>query len=122
VLLNVRKSQALALGTWDPTRSVLGFIYSGVITILGFQMKNKTETSRRDSWSRVTARVKMQAGEAYHRDLGLSHRILYAYLLAKIWHTAQIFPIPQQCAQQIVAAVVRYIWRVSIFRVPVSTL
>jgi hypothetical protein len=87
-------------------------------------MTNKTETSRRASWSRVTARVKMHASGAYHRDLGPSHRILYANanLLAKIWHAAQLFPIPQQCAQQIVAAVVWYIWRGSIFRVPVSTL
>jgi hypothetical protein len=53
-----------------------------------------------------------------------SQRILYAhaYLLAKIWYTAQIFPIPKSFTQQIVAAIVWYIWRDSIFRVPVSTL
>jgi hypothetical protein len=87
-------------------------------------MTNKTDTSRRASWARVTVRVKMPNSEPYHRDLGLSHRIQYAqaYLLAKIWHTAQIFPIPQQCAQQIVTVVVWYVWRGSIFRVPVSTL
>jgi hypothetical protein len=98
--------------------------YTEVVTILGFHMASETETSRRISWSRVTASVKKQASEAYQRDLGLSQRILYAhaYLLAKIWHTAQIFPTPKSCAQQIVAAIVWYTWRGSIFRVPVSTL
>jgi hypothetical protein len=63
-LLNVRKSQALAAGAWDPKRIVLGIPYSEVIKILGFQTTNKTESSRRASWSRVTARVKRQASEA----------------------------------------------------------
>jgi hypothetical protein len=71
-LLNVRKSQALAVGTWDPERSVLVSPYSEVIKILGFQL-NKTEISRRASWSRVTAKVKTHASEAYHRD----NRIAY---------------------------------------------
>jgi hypothetical protein len=102
----------------------MGIPYSEVVTILGFQMASETETSRRISWPRVTASVKKQASEVYQRDLGLSRRILYAhaYLLAKIWHTAQIFPNPKSCAQQIVAAIVWYIWRGSTFRVPVSTL
>jgi hypothetical protein len=59
-LLNARTSQALAVGIWEPTRSVLGIPYSEVITILGFQMTNKTEALRRASWSRVTARVKLK--------------------------------------------------------------
>jgi hypothetical protein len=66
--LNVRKSQALAVGTWDLTRSMMGIPCSEVVTILGFQMASETETSRRISWSRVTASVKKQASEAYQRD------------------------------------------------------
>jgi hypothetical protein len=90
---------------------VIGTHYSEVVTILGFQMARETETSRRKSLSRVTVSVKKQASEAYQRDLGMSQRIpnAHAYLLAKIWHTAQIFPIPKSCAQQIVVAVVWYI-------------
>jgi hypothetical protein len=86
----------------------MGIPYSEVVTILGFQMASEKETPRRISWARVTASVKKQASEAYQWDLGLSQCILYAhaYLLAKIWHTAQMFPIPKSCAQQIVAAIV----------------
>jgi hypothetical protein len=94
-LLNVRKSQALAVGNWDSTRSVLGIPYIEIIKILGFQMTNNTDTSRRACWSSVTGKVMLHAREAYHRELEMSHRILYAhaYILAKIWHIAQIFPI-----------------------------
>jgi hypothetical protein len=56
--LNVRKSQALAVGTSDLTRSVMGIPYSEVVTILGFQMASETKISRRINWSRVTASVK----------------------------------------------------------------
>jgi hypothetical protein len=79
VRLNVRKSQALAVGTWDITRSVMGIPYSEVVTILGFQMASEIETSRTISWSKVTASVKKQASEAYQRELGLSQRILYSH-------------------------------------------
>jgi hypothetical protein len=56
--------------------------------------------------------------------VSLSHRIFYvqANLLATIRHTALIFPIPHQCAQQIIVVVVWYIWRGSIIRVIMSTL
>jgi len=44
------------------------------------------------------------------------------YLLAKIWHIAQVFPITKEHARQIGTAISWYIWRGSIFRVPLSTL
>jgi GTP cyclohydrolase FolE2 len=62
--LNFRKSQALPVGTWDLTRSVMGIPYSVVVTILGFEMASETETSRGISWSRLTASVKEHASEA----------------------------------------------------------
>jgi hypothetical protein len=40
--LNVRRSQALAVGTWALTRSGMGISYSELVTILGFQMANET--------------------------------------------------------------------------------
>jgi hypothetical protein len=42
--------------------------------------------------------------------------------MAKLWHTAQIYPAPTECVQQIVAAVAWFIWQGAIFRVPISTL
>jgi hypothetical protein len=45
-LLNVGKSEALAVGTLDTTRSVLRIPYGKVIKILGFQMTNKTTLTK----------------------------------------------------------------------------
>jgi len=43
-------------------------------------------------------------------------------LLAKIWHIAQIFPISKEHVRQLATAIVWFIWKGTIFRVPISTL
>jgi len=48
--------------------------------------------------------------------------IRHDYLLAKIWHTAQIVPITAEGVRQLNCTTAWYIWRGEIFRVPLSTL
>jgi hypothetical protein len=93
--LNISKSHAMAVGSWDPSTGVMGITYSESVKILGFPMTRKTNISQRHSWEKVTAQVKRKTKGTYYKDLGLEQRIqyVYLYLLAKIWHTAQIFPI-----------------------------
>ena len=104
--------------------TVLDIEYYTHFRILGDAFWSSTEQSMNDSWTRMTGRVRMQAKNAYTRDLFLAHRVRYihTYLLAKIWYTAQIVPAPSIYVQQITTAVTRYIWKGAIFRVPVSTL
>jgi len=45
-----------------------------------------------------------------------------AYLLAKKWHSAQVFPVPTTCTLQLTTAIAWYIWKGATFRVPISTL
>jgi hypothetical protein len=68
--------------------------------------------------------VRLQAREAYTRDLDLAQRIQYVlmYLLAKLRYTAQDLPAPSVQIRQIVFAVAWFIWQGNIFRVPLSTL
>jgi len=68
-------------------------------------------------------RVRAEARDTYARDLCLSQRIRYvhAYLLAKIWYMAQMFPAPMTCTRQLNTAIAWYIWKEAIFRVPLST-
>jgi len=47
---------------------------------------------------------------------------VHAYLLAKIWYMAQMFPAPMTCTRQLNTAIAWYIWKGAIFRVPLSTL
>jgi hypothetical protein len=60
-MLNISKSQALAVGTWDTTGSVLNYPYSAEIKILGLRMVNTTAQSAMSSWSRITNLVRTQA-------------------------------------------------------------
>jgi hypothetical protein len=92
--------------------------------ILGLHMANTAALSTISSWSRITNMVRTQAHEAYSRDLDLAQRIQYVhtYLLAQLWHTAQVLPAPSENVGQIVSAFAWYIWQGAIFRVPLSTL
>jgi hypothetical protein len=47
---------------------------------------------------------------------------VHTYLLAKIWHIAQVFPVPKEHAKQLTTAISWYIWKGAILRVPLSTL
>jgi hypothetical protein len=60
----------------------------------------------------------------YGRDLLLHHQVQHAnvYLLAKVWHLAQILPPTKDVILKINTTLSRYMWKGSIFKVPLSTL
>jgi len=122
--LNIEKSHALAVGTWDTTRRVMDIPYSNEIKVLEIHLSNTTAQSAMSSWARITTMMRIQAREAYTRDLDLAQRIQYihTYLLAKLWHTAQVLLPPNVSIRQIVTAVSWFIWHGDIFQVPLSTL
>ena len=101
-----------------------GHPYATEMTILGFQFTSEIGQSGKSSWARVTGQVRAMTREGYGRDLCLTQRIKYvhAFLLAKIWHIAQIFPIPKDHVRQLATAIAWFIWKGMIFRVPMSTL
>jgi len=72
----------------------------------------------------VTGQVKAMASEMYGRDLCLIQRIQYVhtFLLAKIWHIAQIFPISKEHVRLLGTAIIWFICKGTVFRVPLSTL
>jgi len=94
------------------------------MTILGFQFSSTVSQSGKSSWTKVTGQVKAMAREVYDRDLCLTQHIQYvhAFLLAKIWHIAQIFSVSKEQVRQLATAIVWFIWKGTIFRVPLSTL
>ena len=123
-VLNIGKSQALAVGTWDTMKRVLDIPYSAEIKVLGFRMTTTIAQFGLSSWTWITNMVRTQAREAYSWDLDLVQCIQYVHihLLAKLWHTAQVLPPPRDCIRRIVSAIAWFIWRGAIFRVPLSTL
>ena len=122
--LNVTKPNAIAVGTWDTTRDIMGTPYSEEIKVLGILMRNTVKQSAMASWARLSTIGRAQTRRAYSTDLNTAQRIQYiqVYMLAKLWYTAQVLQPPSECLRQITSAITWYIWQGEIFRVPLSTL
>ena len=119
-----KEIEVLALGGWNTHTNVLNIQYQAEIKILGVTFTSTAEQSMNNSWAIVTGKVKAQATETYRFDLCRSQRIQYVqtYLLAKIWHTAQVFPAPTTRTRQLSTAIAWYIWKGTTFSVTMSTL
>jgi len=122
--LNPRKSKALAVGNWCTQETVLGIAHHPHVTILGVTFWGIIEQKMKDSWARLTGKLRAQAKRAYIRGPCLETRMGYVntFPLSKIWYTAQILPAPNIYTQQLTTAFTWYIWRGTVFRVPISTL
>jgi hypothetical protein len=123
-MLNLSKSKAMALGTWDTTTPIMGIEYHNQIKVLGINYTNTIGLSAANSWTHVARNIRTQTQDAYYRELRLHQRLQYVntYFLAKACYTAQVFPPPTNSTRQINTRVSWYIWRGQTFRVPMSTL
>jgi hypothetical protein len=117
--LNTRKSKALAVGGWCTSTDMLDIPYHAEIKIQSVTFTSTIQHSMNKRWVNVTGKVTTQARDTYERDLSLSQQICYvqAYLLAKIWHTAQVFSAPTTCTRQLTTSIAWYIWKGATFRV-----
>ena len=114
------KSKALAIGGWDTTQKIMNITHQEELRILGFQFTNRSNLTSKEHWCRTRA----AAQEAYYRNISLDKRIQFVhdYLLARIWYSSQIFPIPNDGIRQLNTAISWFLWKGEIFRVPLSTL
>jgi hypothetical protein len=105
--INVIKSHAIALGSWDKLTPMMDINYREEIILLGFHMANNVKRTTNKSWAMFTAKIRAQAQRDYYRALSLENRIRYVndYLLARVWYTTQIFPPPKDQAREITAAI-----------------
>jgi len=75
VSLNMRKSKAMAPGSWNTAVNIIDISYCTEMTILGFQFSNTVSQSGKSSWTKMIGQVKTTAREVYVRDLSLIHCI-----------------------------------------------
>jgi hypothetical protein len=122
VKLNLHKSKAIALGSWDTANTIMGLEYHTELRILGIRFATTIRQSALTSRTHVTRNIRAQAQEVYHRDLRLHHRIQYVNTFLMAWYTAQLFPPPVDSIWQINTAVSWFIWHGAIFRVPLCTI
>jgi hypothetical protein len=100
-VVNIQKSQALPVGSWDTNIPVMNIAYTEEIKILGFNTKKSIDQAGKTIWARITNMIRSQAKETYGKVLNLIQRIQYVqvYLLAKLWHTAT-FPFRESTADK----------------------
>jgi hypothetical protein len=122
--INPIKSRALAIGGWRAQETVIGIPYHQSVTILGITFWRTIAQTTTDTWARITGKVRVQAKKAYDRDTNLAHGITYVHtsLLSRLWYAAQILPTPKVYTQKLSTALSWYIWKGTIFKVPMSTL
>jgi hypothetical protein len=101
--LNAVKSQALAVANWATQPTTLGIQLQDRATILGISFGRTIARSMDASWERFTQTVRAQARKEYSGQMCVATRIHFAQqrLLAKLWYTAQILPLPQCYARQL---------------------
>ena len=99
--LNIRKSKAMAAGSWNTTVTMMDIPYCTEMTILGFQFSSTVGQSGKSIWTRVTGQVRAMAREVYGRNLCLTQRIqnVDVFLLARTWYIAKIFPVSKEQRQ-----------------------
>jgi hypothetical protein len=105
--LNLRKSKALAVVSWDISVFGIDIPCYQDITILGVRFAQTIMKSSTLSWTVTTRKVKEEVREVYHMYLHLKQRIEYTHTLAlaRIWYMAQDFPISQENLWQLVTAI-----------------
>jgi len=62
--LNIQKSKAIAIGSWDASIDIMGIPYHTAIKILGVRMHRTVSQSVNNSWPAVTGRIRAKARDA----------------------------------------------------------
>jgi hypothetical protein len=88
--MNIGKSRAVAIGSWDTSLSVMDILYHNEAKILGIHITSTVQASALRSRTLTTAGIRAQVQEAYYRDLSLDKRIQYVHdhLMARVWYLA----------------------------------
>ena len=95
--LNPRKSKALSVESWCTQKTVLEIAYHSHVTILGVAFWGSIKQTMKDSWARLTRKVRAQANHPC--CLATRMRYVDTFLLSKIWYTAQTVPAPNLYTQ-----------------------
>jgi hypothetical protein len=122
--LNPTKSKTMALSGWTVPATELGVPFHDRIKVLCITFGPTIPQTMTYSWTGEIHAFRAQALKAYTRTLCFAQRIRYVQLclLAKIWYMAQIVPLNTAHAQQIRTICTWFLWQLTIFRIPLTTL
>jgi hypothetical protein len=122
--LNINKSCAVALGTWNKSHMILDIPYRDSITILGMTMRSTLRESSDTSWTNTIAKIRKQAQESYHRHLTFDKRVqfIHEYVYSRAWYMTQKYHPTKNSIRQINTTTSWFLCKGAIYRVPLSTL
>jgi hypothetical protein len=66
--LNIQKSKAMALGSWDTSRTIMGITYHTELPILGIKMTTTSQQSAINGWRAVIGKIRADT-RCVQRDL-----------------------------------------------------
>jgi len=69
--VNIQKSKAMALGSWDTSYAIMGIPYHTELRILGIQMATTIHQPTINSWRTVIGKITAQERDAYGRTLSM---------------------------------------------------
>lgn len=118
---NKAKSAALPVSRWD-TNVAIGYKYVDHCKVLGVVFARTISKTISMNWPQLVTSVRGILIDSCNRNLTLTQRVYFAstYGLSKIWHVAQVVPLSQSAAKGLVKTVARFLWRGSLFRVPME--
>ena len=122
--INKLKSAIIKIGRNTEDIDMMNISIKPTVKILGINFQATTRGTTENTWTKIINTIKQQSRDVYRRDLTLQQRIQYVntYLLAKIWYVAQFYTPPVTIIRQLNTTISYFIWKGSIFRVPISTL
>jgi hypothetical protein len=119
---NHAKCAALPVSDWD-TGVDIGWQYVKEVKVLGVTFTSNIKATIRCNWEHLANVLQGVLADNSNRNLSLSQRVWFAgvYALSKVWHVAQVLPIEDKQCVKMIQALGRFVWRGSIFRVPMET-
>jgi hypothetical protein len=121
--INWDKSIGLPIGKWNTNQELGGVQYTDNAKILGINFATTIAQTITNTWADKIYKIRAGIKDFHIRQLDLQQRlrVCNVWLLSKIWYIAQLLPITNDQANQILTSILQYIWRGSIFRVPITT-
>jgi len=122
--INRLKSAIIKIGRNTEDIDIMNISIKPTVKILDIDFQASTRGKTENTWTKISNTMQQQSREVYRRDLTLQQRIQYVntYLLAKIWYVAQFYTPPATIIRQLNTTISYFIWKGSVFRVPLSTL
>ena len=115
--VNPIKCGVLPVGGWDSNANV-GYPVVDSLKVLGLYFSADVKDSISTNWKHVVAAVQGVLASNTARALSLQQRAEFVsvFALAKLWHAAQVLPLPDKCAEQLQKAVSMFMFKGSLFR------